>query len=434
MMIRLLPLILFFPSFVQSALAQSEPKPPSQIESKEKLEKTNNLKVTIKVLPGLIKFETTQFDVPAGTPVKLTFSNGCVLPHNLIIIKPEAEPALIAAVNAMGLEGVEKNYVPEVGGIIAATRLLQPATQEVLSFKAPEKEGDYPYLCTFPGHWFTLRGVMRVRGKGSKLEESVKSAEKAKQVEDALARSGMTHKPLGTPEKPFLMRTFAPDPGLDPAVFAHHGVGKDAVKYDPTTRKDLTEKVTDPNTGLSKEVPIVIKSLKGVAGAIAVNHGADFSYVWDSTECRLLYVWRNGFLNMDPYWGKEPGSSRPKVYLPAIMGHIVYKASGRMPLAESNDAAPIFLGYQMEKGVPVFRYKIGATIFREKVLSSTAGEFEVRVTPENTAKQIKWQIPPLDAEVTKITDEKNGGLIVVIRDRPEPPQPEWKSGEEKKKR
>jgi hypothetical protein len=40
--------------------------------------------------------------------------------------------------------------------------------------------------------------------------------------------------------------------------------------------------------------PIVVDGK--VAGAIAVNHGPEFSYVWDSTECRLLYAWRGGFL------------------------------------------------------------------------------------------------------------------------------------------
>ena len=33
---------------------------------------------------------------------------------------------------------------------------------------------------------------------------------------------------MGTLEKPFVMRSFVGDPGLDPAVFAHHGTGKTA--------------------------------------------------------------------------------------------------------------------------------------------------------------------------------------------------------------
>ena len=32
-----------------------------------------------------------------------------------------------------------------------------------LSFQAPETPGDYPFICSFPGHWLTMKGVMRVR-------------------------------------------------------------------------------------------------------------------------------------------------------------------------------------------------------------------------------------------------------------------------------
>jgi uncharacterized protein len=31
-----------------------------------------------------------------------------------------------------------------------------------LTFKVPEIVGDYPYVCTFPGHWSIMNGVMKV--------------------------------------------------------------------------------------------------------------------------------------------------------------------------------------------------------------------------------------------------------------------------------
>ena len=260
---RLLALLVGLPAFIQ---------PSTHFAAAPKAPETS--KISIRVISGAVRYETTRFDVTAGGAVELTLINDCILPHNLVILRPEAEPALIAAVNTMGLEGMEKNFVPSVPGIVAATKLLQPTKKELLSFTAPQEEGDYPYLCTFPGHWFTMRGVMRVKAAGAKLEAAQKSTETITQVqEDALKNSGMTHKPLGTFEKPFVMRTFAPDPGLDAAVFAHHGVGKNAVKYDPATRMDLSKKETDPATGVEREVPIVVKAEKGVAGAIAVNVG-----------------------------------------------------------------------------------------------------------------------------------------------------------------
>jgi hypothetical protein len=241
----------------------------------------------------------------------------------------------------------------------------------------------------------------------------------------------MTHKPLGTSEKPFVMRTFAPDPGLDPAVFAHHGVGKDGVKYDPATRLDVFEKVTDPGTGAVREVPVVRKAEKGIAGAIAVNHGPEFSYVWDSTECRLMYVWRGGFLDMNTYWGKEPGSGRPKMYIPLLMGNLVYRASGRMPLGGADNPAPVFLGYKMVQGVPEFRYRAGGKTYREKVLPSGENGFELRITPEEGGGGKAWVVPPGDVAVTSIKDDGNG-FVVSVKDRPEPPQPVAKPASEAK--
>ncbi|WP_448633457.1 plastocyanin/azurin family copper-binding protein [Pedobacter panaciterrae] len=43
-----------------------------------------------------------------------------------------------------------------------ATKLLNPEEKVTLQFTAPDKPGDYPFLCTFPGHWSIMNGVMKV--------------------------------------------------------------------------------------------------------------------------------------------------------------------------------------------------------------------------------------------------------------------------------
>ena len=111
--LRMLAPLACLPALIQPAFAQKAAKPES-------------VKVSINVIPGAIRFETTRFDVTAGAPVTLTLANDCVMPHNLVLLKADAEPALVAAVNAMGLDGMDKHFVPDVPGIIAATKLLQP--------------------------------------------------------------------------------------------------------------------------------------------------------------------------------------------------------------------------------------------------------------------------------------------------------------------
>ncbi len=386
----------------------------------------NVSKISIAVVPNLVKFDVTRFDVTVGAEVEVEFFNPCVLPHNLVLVQPEAEGPLTAAVGAMGLEGMEKHFVPEVPGIVAATKLLQPGKKETLRFKAPETPGEYPYVCTFPGHWFTMRGVMGVVKAGQQLSAATKSTSAGPQVPDALRDSGMKHKPLGTMEKPFVMRSFVPDPGLDPVVFAHHFRATPAVRYDPNTRQDILEKKKDPATGETVEVPTIVPTQPGIAGAIAVNHGREFSYVWDSTECRLMYAWRGGFLDMNWYWGKEPGSGRPKIYIPKLMGAMVYRASGKSPTAGEADEVPKFGGYRMVQNMPEFRYQIGKSTIHERIAPSTDGGFELKVRVEGAPRE--WRVSPADRNFVDVVGIPSGPVLgdftVRVKDRPEPAFPD----------
>ena len=381
-------------------------------------------RISITVVPNLVKFDVTRFDVSVGSEVELSFSNPCVLPHNLVLVKPEAEAPLTAAVGAMGLEGMEKHFVPDVPGILAATKLIQPGKKETLKFKAPEAPGEYPYVCTFPGHWFTMRGVMRVLEAGKKLSSMVKTSSSAPQVPDALQSSGVTHKPLGTLEKPYVIRTFAPSLGLDALVFSNHFQAKPAVRYDPNTRLDIFEKRRDPSTGETVDVPSIVPMLPGIAGAIAVNHGKEFSYVWDSTECRLMYAWRGGFMDMNWYWGKEPGSGRPKVYIPRLIGAVVYRATGRSPITGDAGEPPRFGGYRMVENTPEFWYRVGRSTVRERVVPQVAGGFEIRVAVEGASRE--WKVQPADREFVRVLKHEagQGELRVQIKDRLEPAFPD----------
>ena len=47
----------------------------------------------------------------------------------------------------------------------------------------------------------------------------------------------------------------------------------------------------------------IVQPIDGIPAAIAVNHAKELSYVWDTTECRLLYAWKDGFLDMSTLLG-----------------------------------------------------------------------------------------------------------------------------------
>ena len=53
--------------------------------------------------------------------------------------------------------------VPPVPQVLFATTLLNPGESVTVQFRAPSQPGDYPFVCTFPGHWRVMNGVLRVR-------------------------------------------------------------------------------------------------------------------------------------------------------------------------------------------------------------------------------------------------------------------------------
>ena len=44
--------------------------------------------------------------------------------------------------------------------------------------------------------------------------------------------------------------------------------------------------------------PGIVDPTIGIPAALGVNFGDQLSYCWDTTECRLLYAWNGGFLDM----------------------------------------------------------------------------------------------------------------------------------------
>ena len=67
-----------------------------------------------------------------------------------------------AAIN-LGAAGFDVAFVPQSKEILWASKLIDHKGEDVIEFKAPTTPGDYQYVCTFPGHHFVMRGLMKVR-------------------------------------------------------------------------------------------------------------------------------------------------------------------------------------------------------------------------------------------------------------------------------
>ncbi len=99
--------------------------------------------------------------VKAGARVSLVFKNGASTPgstYNFVLVKPgKAQSVIDASVSA----GSEKGWVAETGEVLTASKPAGPGETLTIDFTAPGEPGEYPYVCTIPGH-ATMRGILKV--------------------------------------------------------------------------------------------------------------------------------------------------------------------------------------------------------------------------------------------------------------------------------
>ena len=120
--------------------------------------------ILIRTLPHQMLYDLTEFWVEAGEPVAIVFQNNDVMPHNVVITAPGKMAVVGQAAELMSASpGAEaRSFVPDSVDVLWNTKLVFPGQSERLTFVAPQDIGDYPFVCTYPGHWRVMNGVMRV--------------------------------------------------------------------------------------------------------------------------------------------------------------------------------------------------------------------------------------------------------------------------------
>lgn len=116
--------------------------------------------VVIRPVGDEMKYETTEFTVKAGTKVRVIMDNIATLEamqHNVVILKPGSDNQEVGM--AALAAGEEKGYIPDNQAILFYTEIAKPGEKKSVEFTAPPA-GDYPYICTFPGHFALMHGVM----------------------------------------------------------------------------------------------------------------------------------------------------------------------------------------------------------------------------------------------------------------------------------
>ncbi|MGK6351941.1 PVC-type heme-binding CxxCH protein [Parapedobacter sp. DT-150] len=120
--------------------------------------------ITIKAIVGEMKYDVTNFTAKAGQTLKIIFENPDHMQHNLLILKPGTLATVGQAADELAKQpnGAEMQYIPNTSDVLFSTPLVNPEGRYELTFTVPATPGEYPYVCTFPGHWRIMQGVMRV--------------------------------------------------------------------------------------------------------------------------------------------------------------------------------------------------------------------------------------------------------------------------------
>lgn len=106
-----------------------------------------------------MKFNKDLFRIKAGEEVQLTLKNVGELPvesmgHNAVVLLPGTDVAAFGGEAAKAADHIPATFT---SSIVAHTKLLGPGEEDTITFTVDEA-GVYEFVCSFPGHWGTMRG------------------------------------------------------------------------------------------------------------------------------------------------------------------------------------------------------------------------------------------------------------------------------------
>jgi azurin len=116
-----------------------------------------------------MQFDLKKIEVSSGEKIKVTFKNIGSMPkiamgHNWVLLGKDTD-AFAFGQKVLASGGSATNALPKslLGEVIVHTQVLGPGESESVTFDTPIEKGEYEYVCTFPGHFAMMRGVLEVK-------------------------------------------------------------------------------------------------------------------------------------------------------------------------------------------------------------------------------------------------------------------------------
>jgi azurin len=114
-------------------------------------------------------FDKKTLHATAGQTVEIVLNNKDQMSHNLVVVQPGSLETFGAMVDGFlkNPEAEKMGYVPKSRYVLGATDMLAPGVTGSVVLKLPDTPGTYPFVCTFPGHWRMMQGVIVVTAPGA---------------------------------------------------------------------------------------------------------------------------------------------------------------------------------------------------------------------------------------------------------------------------
>jgi putative membrane-bound dehydrogenase-like protein len=128
----------------------------------------------LTAVPTQMAYDKKVLHAMAGEKIEIVLENTDEMQHNLVLIQKGSTEVFGKVVDQFlkSPDAAKMEYVPQSRYVLGATEMLDPEEIGTIQLTLPDKPGSYPYICTFPGHWRMMQGVIEVSPKGSYISSN----------------------------------------------------------------------------------------------------------------------------------------------------------------------------------------------------------------------------------------------------------------------
>ena len=157
-------------SWIEAALdllSPPEAEPAAEAEEAPTMEGLPPARLTLHAPTGIMRFAETTLQAFEGQLIRLVFTNLHPDLHNAVLLKQDVDVESFGRALDQYMAdpaAVDNEYVPptEADQVLASTGVL--SQDETITIDIPPlATGEYPFVCSVPGHWAVMKGVLVVR-------------------------------------------------------------------------------------------------------------------------------------------------------------------------------------------------------------------------------------------------------------------------------